>query len=536
MTHKFSLITPNRTKSPSLSVFPPGTDLSMELPRATTPKLSSRLGTSRPLSVGGSRPGTNGGTRPASVNSSRSGTAEPMSPNGGAWSIGDLSEAENSILQDEMILRDYGDWATAIFKIADLNRNGKLSINEMSSMLQGTEHQGFVEWLLFHRNEMFKFEDKDMSGTLEKDELSRALRHFHLHVKNDELKPLADENEITFVARSMIENMYRTMLRNNPPSFAKLFETVDTSNSGTLEFQEVEFMIRKVLNIPSKKVSRVFLQEFFNTIDRNNNGTITQDEFCKFMMVMSNKVSKAFVAFPPPETGDGGIGGFDSWGNGNDGGILGSGYAWPKQKPYWLQPLTTEEKIKYCRSWHTIGGYTSISQRGAMLHPKEENNKIPGYPPLPDIHTALAKQIESDIEMKIKRENTSWDGTGPRYQCTKKVLENYHSGRVLNGKDGFYCDTRFHGKRERHKPPILLKGIPVSTDEARFMEQRNSSTNIEEPLFMETLPIDIGVYDRLCNVTTTSRLYAKIQFADDRAQHANFHGKRKGSKPGYKPL
>lgn len=547
MTHRFSLITPDRTKSPSRDVYPPGTDLSLELPRGGTPKKNSRPGMSRTgnSTRPNSRPGsTVGSARPNSrapgsfdsggsgfQTNGSSGMMGGITNASGGMSLGDLSsDGENSSVPDELILKEYGPWAANIFKIADRNRNGLLSINEMSSMLNGTEHQGFVEWLLFHRNARFRLEDKDMSGTLDIDELARALRHFHNHIKTGELKPLADETEITFVARSMIENMYRSMEARNPPSFKALFESVDTSGNGLLELNEIEFMIRKVLRIPPKKISQQSIKTFFNTIDRDHNSSISKTKFVKFMMVMATKVSKSFVALPPP------IHHFDSWeADGIEGG-LGSGYAWPHQKPYWLIPLTTSEKIRYVRSWHTIGGFSSISHRGAMLHPKEENNKVPGYPPLPDIHTALAKQIKSDIDMKTRHENTSWDGLGPRYQCTEKVLETYHSGRIMGGKDGFYCDTRFHGKRERHKPPILLKGVPVSTDELRFMQQRNESSTAAEPLFMETLPPDIGVYDRLCNVTTTSRLYAKIAFADERAKTANFNGKRKGSKPGYKPL
>lgn len=76
----------------------------------------------------------------------------------------DSASIEDSIEENKSNMREYGEWANHIFKIADKNRNGALSINEMSSMLRGTAHQGFVEWLLFHRNEMFRIEDRDMSG------------------------------------------------------------------------------------------------------------------------------------------------------------------------------------------------------------------------------------------------------------------------------------------------------------------------------------------------------------------------------------
>lgn len=333
--------------------------------------------------------------------------------------------------------------------------------------------------------------------------------------------------------------MYRSLETNKTPSFRGLFEMTDTSENNTLEFHEVEHMIRKILKINSKKMSYHSIQIFFNTIDRDNDKKISREEFVKFMMHMSMNVSKAFVSFPPPQLGN-----YDSLYasmNGDVGSETNSQFAPDaNMKPYWLIPLTHEEKVKYCHDWHMIGGYTSISQRGAMLKPHEHlpnNVNKPSSLPLPDIQTTLNKQIKLAIEMKQKRENTAWNMDGPRYQCTKKVLENYHAARVIGGKDGFYVETRFHGLRAKHRPPVLLKGKPISIDEMKFMESRNNSTSIEEPLFMSTLPKETGVYDRLCNVTTTSKLHQKIAFAEDRARTADFNGKRKGSsKNRYRPL
>jgi hypothetical protein len=326
--------------------------------------------------------------------------------------------------------------------------------------------------------------------------------------------------------------MYRSLETNKTPSFKSLFEMVDTSENNMLEFSEVEHMIRKVLKISPKKMSHYSIQVFFKTIDRDGDLKISRDEFVKFMMHMAMNVSKAFVSFPPPHDSI-----FAGGGSMNDANSLGSEFAPLHTKPYWLVPLTYEEKVKYCHDWHTIGGYSCISRRGAMLKPREEDAKLPDSPPLPDIHTTLAKQIQFQIEMKQKRENTAWDMSGPRYQCTKHVLENYHAARVIGGKDGFYCETRFHGLRAKHRPPMLLKGEPISYDERRFMEQRANSSSIEEPLFMDTLSSTTNVYDRLCNVTTTSKLHNKIAFAQDRAATAEFNGKRKGSsKNRYRPL
>jgi Ca2+-binding EF-hand superfamily protein len=112
-----------------------------------------------------------------------------------------------TVIQDDSIslARDYGVWATELLRVADANKNGRLSTNEMTTMLAGTEHQGFVEWLFFHRNENFRKEDKDMSGSLEWEELTLALYHFHNHVKNGESLPLSQETDLMLVARNLIE-------------------------------------------------------------------------------------------------------------------------------------------------------------------------------------------------------------------------------------------------------------------------------------------------------------------------------------------
>ncbi len=82
---------------------------------------------------------------------------------------------------------------------------------------------------------------------------------------------------------------------------------------------------------------------------------------------------------------------------------------------------------------------------------------------------------------------------------------------------------------------MLLKGVPIGVDEQRHADMRARGV-IAEPLFMETLPAEMGVYDRLWNVTTSSALQNKMEFALDRARTAQLSGKRKGSAVGYIPL
>ena len=129
-------------------------------------------------------------------------------------------------------------------------------------------------------------------------------------------------------------------------------------------------------------------------------------------------------------------------------------------------------------------------------------------------------------------ENTNFDRSGPRYQSTRQPLEKYHFGRVATytyraggSGEGFYCPTRWGGKRVRHGKPYLLKdGQPMNADEARFVEQKASTgVAVQQPVFssLKTLPPagsdDFTIYDRLSENSTTSRLLCNIYFAEERA-------------------
>ena len=228
-----------------------------------------------------------------------------------------------------------------MIRIADNNHNGDLSVNEMKVMLGGTEHQGFVEWLFFHRDEMFKHWDKDMSGSLEPPELARAIKFFHDHVKAGDSVPLEDEDASMTVARNMIEFMYKHAAPGNVPSFGELFDAVDITRDGTLEEREVEIMLRKRLQIPRAKISKAACQDFYRAIDRDGSGSIERAEFLRFMMKQAHAVSRAFVEFPPPPKGKGGWGGA-GFANPEDASIAG-GFDWGYQAPYWLIPKTYAE-------------------------------------------------------------------------------------------------------------------------------------------------------------------------------------------------
>lgn len=453
-----------------------------------------------------------------------------MSLSMGSVAEGQGGEGGDGEVDDAFVQREYGEWAAEVFRLADSNRNGDLSINELKVMLAGTEHQGFTEWMFFYRSEMFKIFDKDGSGSLELPEMARALRMFHQHVRSGESQPLANETADETVARNMLEYMYKHAAVGQVPSFVELFDRVDVSRDGTLQFHEVERMIRKDLGIPKRKISKEGLKFFFSAIDRDGGGLVERDEFVRFMMAKSRTVSISFVHFPPPPEGKA------NWGDADpDDPGLGLGFDFGYHKPYWLVPKTYAEMAAEVRAGRRIGGFTSLKKNGVSLAPRKDPHALPTEPELPDIHTALATQISHLALLKEKRENTAWDLSGPRYQVTKKPLEEYHEGRVL-GHDGFWCPTRLGGVRPRHHEPLRdAHGALLGRDEVIFHAQKGKS-NCAEPLFMETLPPTFGVYDRLCNVTTTSRLMAKIAYSEDLKRAKSASGKRKGSKPGFAPL
>ena len=440
--------------------------------------------------------------------------------------MGDLSEAG--------VLREYGPWAAAVFEVADLNKSGDLTINELKSQTVGSEHQGFVEWLFFYRSEMFKMMDVDGSGTLEPPEVAQALRMFHVHVKNEESQPLVGEDSLGLVARKMLEHMYRHANGRNVPSFRGLFRRVDDNGSGTLEFGEVEDMLRKYLRIPPRKLPLAALRAFYQAIDNDGNGYITESEFVHYMMKVTAVVSKGFVSFPPPPEG------MASWGEavpeaGDN--ALGMGFDWGQSRAPWLIPKTYEQMVALNRTWRVIGNFTSIQKNGVTMPPRFDPYKLPSKPPLPDIHTALRTQIQRDIIMKERRENTAWDLSGARHQITRRPLDKYHVGRNVHHGDLLRVPTRYGGMRVRYHEPICTPhGKPMGTDEQLFADQKGDVHHGEAELFMDVMPPTTGVYDRLCNVTTTSRLFGKMAYADDVARARTANGKRKGSAPRFAPL
>jgi hypothetical protein len=160
-------------------------------------------------------------------------------------------------------------------------------------------------------------------------------------------------------------------------------------------------------------------------------------------------------------------------------------------------------------------------------------------PPLPAVYDALRSQIRKDVLLKERRENTAWDLSGPRYQVTRLPLEQYHTGRNAHEAHGgglFSYPTRFGGSRLRHHEPLrTAHGVPLGVDEQRFADQK-AAAHGAEPRFMATLPPSTGVYDRLCGVTTSSRLFGKMAYADEIQRAKTAQGKRKGSAKGFVPL
>jgi len=393
--------------------------------------------------------------------------------------------------------------------------------------------QGFVEWLFFHRDAMFRLLDKDGSGSLGPPELARALHLFHTHVSRDESQPLKDETGNMLVARKMLEHMYRHSTPDSPPSFLTMFEKVDTSGDGAISFLEMEKMMRAHLKIGTRKVSFEQLKAFYAAIDVDRSFSITKTEFHHFMLKMSAIVSKCFVTFPPPPQG------MLTWDEAEPHDNIGRDYDFGEARAPWLIPKSYEEMVRLNRTWRVIGEFSSLSKHGVTLPPRPDDNKFPREPPLPTPYQALKTQIRKDVALKEKQENTMWNLSGPRYQITQMPLEEYHTGRnaaQAHGGTLFSYPTRLGGSRLRHHDPLRTPhGVPLGKHEQLFADQK-AAAHGAEPLFMQTLPATTGVYDRLCNVTTTSKLFGKMAYADELRASSKSHSKRKGSAKGFVPL
>jgi Ca2+-binding EF-hand superfamily protein len=390
-----------------------------------------------------------------------------------------------------------------------------------------------VEWLFFYKDAMFKVLDKDGSGSLGPSELARALHMFHAHVAKDESQPLLDETPLMLVARKMLEHMYRHATATAPPSFVGMFDRVDTSGDGAASFLEMETMLRAHLKIGTRKVSYEQLKAFYHAIDVDGSGSIAKSEFVHFMMKLSAMVSKCFVTFPPPPQG------MVTWDEAEPHDNVGRGFDWGEKRAAWRVPKSYDEMVRLNRTWRVIGQFSSLAHHGVTLPPPRDSTRLPTQPPLPAVYDALRSQIRKDVLLKERRENTAWDLSGPRYQVTRLPLEQYHTGRNAHEAHGgglFSYPTRFGGSRLRHHEPLrTAHGVPLGVDEQRFADQK-AAAHGAEPRFMATLPPSTGVYDRLCGVTTSSRLFGELAYADEIQRAKTAQGKRKGSAKGFVPL
>lgn len=92
---------------------------------------------------------------------------------------------------------------------------GTVTIGEMTTFLEGTEHQPFVEWLVKShtkgsslRGMNFRNADANKDGALSILELSSALKDF-VDQLGDSHGARRNENNQAFVCRTLLEAMYK---------------------------------------------------------------------------------------------------------------------------------------------------------------------------------------------------------------------------------------------------------------------------------------------------------------------------------------
>lgn len=146
----------------------PGTDLSLHKPPSGGATATQRRSSS-------SRPGSShsqgSGSRPSTAPTSPAGSfhgsfdagiglALPRPGTAGGGSGGDFAQRTQAVeheaygddvddkasvqslgsLSEGAVQASYGAWARAVFRVADVDGSGELTINELKSMLHGTEH------------------------------------------------------------------------------------------------------------------------------------------------------------------------------------------------------------------------------------------------------------------------------------------------------------------------------------------------------------------------------------------------------------
>lgn len=87
--------------------------------------------------------------------------------------------------------------AREVVRMADVNRSGALSMQELMTWLPNTKHEGFMKWLT-HRNVWHRF-DTDMSGAIEVSELVKAVsEYYNVPIKDlrEGLKPLGKSKSL----------------------------------------------------------------------------------------------------------------------------------------------------------------------------------------------------------------------------------------------------------------------------------------------------------------------------------------------------
>ncbi|GMH83694.1 hypothetical protein TrST_g5863 [Triparma strigata] len=249
--------------------------------------------------------------------------------------------------KDGRVIRVTGDHrvvAESVIKTADQGTyDGSISINEMQVFLKGTEYEEFMEWLTGLKDGntgRFHELDKDGSSTIEAEELSLAVAEYYsmmgkeslekivrfakeslellvvkaeerrksqvqLKAKNEQLlvekkareekrKWLANQSLHTTAGMEKLHNIQHKLKAACYSSFSfgmdleYMFKKFDKDGNGTLDYEELRALVRKVLKVPPTDVSDGELEALFGFLDFDNGGTIEQKELADFLEKKDN--------------------------------------------------------------------------------------------------------------------------------------------------------------------------------------------------------------------------------------------------------
>lgn len=139
---------------------------------------------------------------------------------------------------------------------------------------------GLTDEELWDCQQTFKHFDCDSSDSIDAEELGRLLRVSGLKPLDSEISGMLKKYDLEKSGKIEFEEfiqIYKDLKPKNPnmDEIVKAFNFFDGDKNGYLDINEIKYLLCN----RGEKLSEAEVEKFFKSLDKNNDGKITLDEF-----------------------------------------------------------------------------------------------------------------------------------------------------------------------------------------------------------------------------------------------------------------